>query len=109
MKGDIQLEKNVIWIIALAIFPICGVAGIAAKLRPGKKLTRVDLVGAMLNSGLFGVAIFCISAHYWGPDSLFLLIGLSVISGLGGDQIITIGIQAAIKLAKQWLKIDESP
>lgn len=100
-------DNNIVWYIAIAIIPIASLAGLAASMRAGHPLTKIEIVSAMLNSGLFGFVVFCLGAHYWGTDSLFLLVGVSVLSGLGGNSAIDFARSAFRKTVAQQLGIGD--
>jgi hypothetical protein len=66
------------------IFVISGLAGLAALLRTDRVLDWRKVSGAILNSGLLGVAMGLMWYKVFYPDNLWLLIGLTLLAGLGG-------------------------
>jgi uncharacterized membrane protein YeaQ/YmgE (transglycosylase-associated protein family) len=75
-------------LLLAVLFPICSLAGLAAALRSGRPPSRIEMVSAILNSGLFGVAIAAILLNQFGWQTWRLVFGLSVLSGLGGNVLL---------------------
>lgn len=73
----------------VAIFPICSLAGLAALLRRGDKPTRLEVASSLLNSGLFGVAVASYLLHQYTIQSWQLILCGSILSGLGGNVLLT--------------------
>lgn len=82
------------------IFPVTSLAGLAQLLRNGKELTRRSVFSALLYSGLLGVGTAALMDHFYGAENWALILGLSVLSGLGGTSAVDmtgIMISKAIK------------
>lgn len=65
------------------IFCVTGLAGLAALLRSGKKLSARNILTWSLNSGLMGLGLFWFWQRTYGPD-LWGLFGICILIGLGG-------------------------
>lgn len=91
---------------ATAVSAAGALAGYAALLRCRKNepISNRDIAGACLNSGLMAFAICMMMFHYY-PDAIFLNIGLSVSSGLGGNTALGIFIRIWSNLASSILKV----
>lgn len=74
-------EKNFLLSI---IFPVTSLAGLAQLLRSGKELDKRSVCSAILYSGLTGVGIAAMMIHYFGAENWAMILGVSVLSGLGG-------------------------
>ena len=66
--------------------------GIAQLLRSGEPITKRAIASVILNSGLFGVAVAALMIDQVGIDSWALIVGISVLSGLGGNALIEMAI-----------------
>jgi hypothetical protein len=72
--------------VFLSAFGVSAFAGLAALLRPGKSVTFLAVASSMLYSGLMGLAISLIWYKYFcAQDNIYLLIGICVLAGLGGN------------------------
>ncbi len=91
MRDD-GVDKNTLWML-LAIFPTCSFAGLAALLRTEQPITRRAIVAAALNSGLFGVAVAAAMIHRFGSEGIYLILSVSVLSGLGGNAAIDFAVE----------------
>lgn len=79
--------------VFLSAFSISSLGGLAAYLRSERELSTRLLVSAMLNSGLLGLAIaFCWYTYFHGRDNVYLLIGITLLSGLGGLTVVDFAI-----------------
>ena len=65
------------------IFSVTGLAGAAALLRSGKKLSARNILTWSLNSGLLGLGLFWFWQRAYGSD-LWGLFGICILIGLGG-------------------------
>lgn len=88
------LLKDTIFIF-LTSFAVAALAGLAALLRSGNPLTTKSTLSALLNSGFLGLAMSLLWYSSF-RDNIYFLVGLSVLSGLGGN--------LTIELAMGWLK-----
>lgn len=77
-----MIDINSIWVF-IAAFLVSALAGLAAFLRSPAKVTFRPLLTYFLNSGLLGLGISLLWFMKF-RDNLFFLIGICVISGLGG-------------------------
>lgn len=93
MKTTVPTMQDPKWLLLLAIFPACSFAGLAALLRSKQKLSKRNILSAVLNSGLFGVVVAAVMLHQYGLDSLYLTIGVSILSGLGGNTALDFGFE----------------
>lgn len=91
--------------VFVASFAVAAFSGLAALLRSGVKLSLLAVSSAILNSGLLGLGISLLwYVHF--RDNLYFLIGVCLISGLGGMTTIDFVLAAirkggfAIKLGK---------
>ena len=75
-------------LIFSATFLISAFAGLATLLRSQKTLYLRSIISAMLNSGLFGLAIGLIWYKYYYTDNIWFLMGISLMAGLGGITIV---------------------
>ncbi len=70
-------------IVFMTSFGVSALAGFAAMLRTGSKLTIYNGLSAFLNSGLLGLSISLLW-YLKFQDNLYFLVGVCVIAGLGG-------------------------
>lgn len=80
------------WLLS-AIVPISSLAGLAALLRSDEPITWRAGLSATLNSGLFSLCIGSLMLHKFGEDGWMLILGVSVLSGLGGNAALYFGIE----------------
>ncbi len=75
------------WVLLIVLFFVNSVCGYAYLLKMQTvPMTRRNVAAAMLNSGLFGAAIFLMFEGYF-TNNRGCLIGITVFSGLGGNPI----------------------
>lgn len=86
-------EKYDPFCVLLSAFSVSSLAGLAAILRSGRRLSPRTIVSAVLNSGMLGLAIACTWYHYW-PAHLWFILGVSILAGLGGLSLIDFVVQA---------------
>ena len=67
-------------------------AGLASQLRSGKTLTGRSIAAAVLNSGLVGLIIFLLGYRVF-QENLPYLIGMSLLSGIGGATLMDFALQ----------------
>jgi hypothetical protein len=77
-------------------------AGVAALLRSNRsdELSRKDFWTAILNSGLFSMAIGAFIVWKLGTDETLLAIVLSILSGLGGNAL----VDFSLGMFKMWAR-----
>jgi len=92
---------------ALAVFAsasgAASFAGLATLLRFARRLSRLSVISAMLNSGFLGLAIALIwYQNYREAQNVYGLIGICVVAGMGGstltDLLISLLSGAGIKV-----------
>lgn len=86
--------------IALAIFPLGALAGLAMLLRSPKEVTTRELTSAMLTSALFSAGMFLIAHAKLGSDAMGYLVGLSILAGFGTNTLLgaaIAGMEGVIK------------
>lgn len=71
------------WGVFASAFAVSALAGLAALLRSGAKITPLGILSAVLNSGLLGLGIGLLWYTKF-RDNLCFLIGICLLSGLGG-------------------------
>lgn len=81
--------------VFLAAFGTSSFAGLAALLRSGKQLSKMAIASAMLNAGLLGLVIAMVWWHQFSgsEENIYWLIGLCILSGLGGMTVIDFALQ----------------
>ena len=89
--------------VFLSAFGAASFAGLATLLRFARKISRLSVVSAMLNSGFLGLAIALIwYQNYRDAKNVYGLIGICVIAGMGGstltDLLISLLSGAGIKV-----------
>lgn len=84
------------------IFPFSSFAGLAALMRSGRKMTKRAVASAMLNSGLFGLAVGFGLIHLKGPEHMFFIWCVSISAGLGGNTAIEFALGLWIKMVKSY-------
>ena len=89
--------------VFIAAFGVSAFAGLATLLRFGRKLSKLAVVSAMLNSGFLGLAISLIwYQNYREAANIHGLIGICVLAGMGGstltDILISLLAGAGIKV-----------
>ena len=77
-----EAEINPVWVFVSSFF-VAAFAGLAALLRSVTPLSTKSVCSALLNSGLLGLAISLLWYTKFQSNPFFL-IGICVISGLGG-------------------------
>ena len=80
-------------LVFLCSFVLAALAGLAALLRSEAQLTRKALLSASLNSGLLGLAI-CLIWYTRFTSNLFLLVGLTIMAGMGGTATVEWAVKA---------------
>jgi hypothetical protein len=69
-------------------FGVAAFAGLATLLRFAKKLSKLSVLSAMLNSGFMGLAISLLwYQNYSEAKNIYGLIGICVLAGLGGGTL----------------------
>lgn len=95
-----KMENVKWWMVLLGLAPLCSFAGLAALLRSRQKPTYRAIASAMLNSGLFGVAIGAGMLWKFGTESFLLIIFVSTLAGLGGNAALDFGVE----LFMSWIR-----
>lgn len=80
------------WLHALLIFMTSTFGGLATHLREGGVLTAKRVIGAMLNSGLFGMIVFMVMFKRM-QDDYMLLVGISLLSGMGCTSLFAFALE----------------
>jgi hypothetical protein len=92
-----QNKTDILW-LCLLLGGLGSLAGVAALLRSGNRLERRTFWAALLNSGMFALAMGALIFHQFGADQWLLATAVSVLSGLGGHALIDFTL-GAIKLS----------
>lgn len=92
-----------LWLL-LILGPLGSFAGLAALLRSGQPLTRRAFFSALLNSALFSIVVAVGVYHYFGTDKIWLVIGLSILSGLGGVTLLDFTLSLLREALTAWAK-----
>lgn len=108
-----ELDSGTVKLL-LSVFAINSLAGLAALLRSRQRPTLVQVISAMLYSGLIGLAIFMVLLGRM-PEEIVLNIGVSVLAGLGGASLLDFlkagfqqgGINVHVDLGPRQTKNDE--
>lgn len=79
-------QVNPVWVFLSAFF-VSAFAGLAALLRLSSSLSTTKIISALLNSGLLGLAISLLWYNKF-QDNIYFLIGVCVVSGLGGMSVV---------------------
>ncbi len=87
-------------IVSLMMFAIAGLAGLASLLRSPEPITRRGVASSMINSGLCGSAIVLIGYHWGGVRSVWLVLGLGILSGLAGSRAVEVLSQVGVNFLK---------
>lgn len=115
-EGTTSMENNndfdPFWVFhALgASMTLGALAGLAAYLRNTKEVTIREWVAAAIYSGLYALATASLAfgllpVKEWDLGSICLVLGISIISGLGGNA----GMGIVIELASAILKVKGKP
>lgn len=103
--------KTAMWnqesILLSAIFPLTSVAGLAQLLRSGRPITKREVASVTLNSGLFGVSVAALLIHKFGVELWPLIVGISLLSGLGGNAMIDLALAALKRIVRDKIGTDE--
>lgn len=86
-------------LIFLTSFVVAALAGFASLLRSGSPLTKVGILSSFLNSGLLGLSMSLLWYETF-RENIYFLVGLSVLSGLGGN----LTIDLALNLLKRFME-----
>lgn len=76
------------------VMPLCSLAGLCALARSNQTITLRNLFSAAANSALFGAAVAWLMISRVGYDEWPLITGVSILSGLGGTQLIEFALLA---------------
>lgn len=69
-------------------FSVSACAGLATLLRFAQKISKLSICGAILNSGLLGLAISLIwYQNYRDEHNVYSLVGFCVLAGMGGSSV----------------------
>lgn len=69
-------------------FGVSACAGLATLLRFAKKVSKLSVASAILNSGLLGLAISLIwYQNYREEKNVYSLVGFCVLAGMGGSSV----------------------
>lgn len=69
-------------------FSVSACAGLATLLRFAKKVSKLSVASAILNSGLLGLAISLIwYQNYLEEKNIYSLVGFCVLAGMGGSSV----------------------
>lgn len=69
-------------------FSVSACAGLATLLRFAKKVSKLSVASAILNSGLLGLAISLIwYQNYREERNVYSLVGFCVLAGMGGSSV----------------------
>ena len=88
-------QNNTDWWVLLMLFPVTSLCGLASLVRSGEPLSKRAIWSVILNSGLFGMGVAACLIHQFGSESLMLIFGVSVLSGLGGNAAIEFFLETA--------------
>lgn len=80
------------WFHSIMVFIGASFAGLASYLREGGALTVRMVLSAVLNSGILGLIVFLVGYSRLSND-LPLLVGISLLSGVGSASLMTFAIQ----------------
>ena len=92
-------EIHPLWLLVI-LGPLGSLAGCAALLRSGNDLDRRTFCSAIINSGLMAVIICAFIFWHYGTSNIWLPIALSLLSGLGGIDLINFTLALAMKFMK---------
>ncbi len=85
------------WVF-VSSFAAAAFSGLAALLRSGNVITKMGALSALLNSGFLGLGISLLWYSYF-KDNLFVLVGISVLAGLGGMTTVEFAMRLFRKFA----------
>lgn len=75
-------------LILASAFGAASFAGLATLLRFARRISRLSIISAMLNSGFLGLAIALIwYQNYRDAKNVYGLIGICVLAGMGGSTL----------------------
>ena len=78
---------HALFVFASAFF-VAAFAGLATLLRFARKLSKLAVVSALLNSGFLGLAISLLwYQNYRKEENVYSLIGFCVLAGMGGSSL----------------------
>lgn len=100
------------WGVFISAFGVASFAGLAALLRSGTALTYINVLSAIMNSGIMGLGI----ALLWYTkfqDNIYFLIGVCVLAGLGGASMVEFVVAAfkrgGLSVSLSGFKMEEAP
>jgi len=74
--------------VFLSAFGAASFAGLATLLRFGKKISKLSVLSAMLNSGFLGLSIALLwYQNYRKAENIYGLVGICVLAGMGGSTL----------------------
>lgn len=94
-------------------FIVAALAGLAALLRSGSKISLLGIISSLLNSGLLGLGISLIWYTRF-RDNLCFLVGICLMAGLGGMTTVDFVLKAlrnggfSIKLSNDSVEIPDN-
>ena len=93
---------------------LSSLAGLAYLLRSGAPLSRRVIAAAILWNGLGGLAMASLGYHFLGDKNLYLLLGMSILAGIGSVsildflwQFLTGRISVTVKIDKPEKRLDD--
>lgn len=106
MLDTALLPDNSVVLLHLFTFLLASLAGLAAIIRIQRKFTILSIFSAMLNSGLLGLSLSLIGYKYF-KDNIEILVGGTIIIGLGGTAALETVINIVIEVARStFTKLD---
>jgi len=94
------------WVFFCGIFLFASLGGLAALLRSGQSITWVQIVSAILNSGIMGFIVALVLWSRFAGQDIYLLIGISAMAGFGGTTVVDFSIKVLKKKASVLLGVD---
>jgi hypothetical protein len=102
-KREIVEDDGIVFterLLLAAVVPVSSLAGLAALLRSGRTVTKLAVLSALLNSGLFGLASGALLLHHYGLDYPWMIFGICTLAGLGGNSLLEVGLE----IIKSWVR-----
>jgi len=84
-------HADVLW-LCLITGSIGSIAGVAALLRSSGELDRRAFWASILNSGMFSTGISAFTIWHMGSEHMLLAISLSILAGLGGNDLLVFSL-----------------
>lgn len=112
-KADHMSFRDTLVLLA-SCCALSSVAGLAYLLRSGQVISWRTTLAALLWNGLAGLAMSSVGFHFLGEKNMYLLVGMSILAGIGSVsildflwQFLTGRVSVSVRLDRSERRIDD--